>query len=234
MYSFFQNPHYAYRELVHRDVIQGRTYPGMTVSGEMLLFMVSRIFSIIENQDWSPAFSIVPRGITEEPVYIPAAPVETPVEEQPAIPLTLEEQRIALAEHIISELDMDIIDDSRVRITDEGVTISLSNIQFLADSTILPERERRELREIAPVLQAVPHRRLLITGHTALAGTPEGRMQISTERAQAVKDYLVYLGVRRDDEITVMGMGAQRPIADNSTVEGMAQNRRVEITILED
>jgi hypothetical protein len=48
MYSIFQNPHYAYRELLYQEIIQGRTSPGMTVSGDMLLYMLSRIFSRIE------------------------------------------------------------------------------------------------------------------------------------------------------------------------------------------
>jgi len=44
-YSMFKNPHYAYRELVYRDVIQGRADPGMAVSGEQLLFMVNRVLA---------------------------------------------------------------------------------------------------------------------------------------------------------------------------------------------
>ena len=45
MYSLFRNPHYAYRELVYLDIIQGRVDPEMTVSGDLLLFLVNRILS---------------------------------------------------------------------------------------------------------------------------------------------------------------------------------------------
>ena len=48
-YSLFKNPHYAYRELAYRDIIQGSMDPEMTVSGEMLLFLVSRVFSQTES-----------------------------------------------------------------------------------------------------------------------------------------------------------------------------------------
>jgi outer membrane protein OmpA-like peptidoglycan-associated protein len=64
-------------------------------------------------------------------------------------------------------------------------------------------------------------------------GTVEMQTQFSIERAQAVADYLVQLGARRREEITVQGYGASRPAADNATPRGQAQNRRVEITILE-
>lgn len=47
-YSLFKNPHYAYRELVYQEVIQGRTDPAMNVSGHMLVFMVNRILAGLE------------------------------------------------------------------------------------------------------------------------------------------------------------------------------------------
>jgi hypothetical protein len=47
-YSIFKNSHYAYRELVYKNIIQGRHTPTMPVSGERLLFFVNRIFSIQE------------------------------------------------------------------------------------------------------------------------------------------------------------------------------------------
>ena len=48
-YSMTKAPHYAYRELVYKSVIQGRHDPGMTVSGERLLFYVNRILAIQED-----------------------------------------------------------------------------------------------------------------------------------------------------------------------------------------
>jgi hypothetical protein len=51
-YTLFKNPHYAYRELVNIDVIQGRHAPGMTVSGERLLFYVNRVLA---SQEWAAA-----------------------------------------------------------------------------------------------------------------------------------------------------------------------------------
>jgi len=47
-YSMTKSPHYAYRELVYQDIIQGRADPEMAVSGERLLFMINRLLSRIE------------------------------------------------------------------------------------------------------------------------------------------------------------------------------------------
>jgi outer membrane protein OmpA-like peptidoglycan-associated protein len=72
-----------------------------------------------------------------------------------------------------------------------------------------------------------------VGGHTALAGTAEGRLEVSARRAQAVADFLVFLDSRRPDEIIVRGYGAERPLGDHGTAAGQALNRRVEITILD-
>jgi outer membrane protein OmpA-like peptidoglycan-associated protein len=73
----------------------------------------------------------------------------------------------------------------------------------------------------------------MVSGHTALAGTREGRMKLSVERANTVTDYLLSQNVRSADRVVIRGFGAERPISDNLTEEGMRRNRRVEITILE-
>jgi len=48
-YSLTKSPHYAYRELVYQDIIQGRADPAMTVSGEQLLFLINRFLSLQES-----------------------------------------------------------------------------------------------------------------------------------------------------------------------------------------
>ncbi|MFQ3547669.1 MAG: OmpA family protein [Termitinemataceae bacterium] len=138
---------------------------------------------------------------------------------------------------IAKEITRDIIDkgiaNTTVRVVPEGITISLENIQFEADSAILLPTEKAKLEQIAEILKRYPDRDILIGGHTALAGTAEGRAKLSQERAATVADYLIRLGARRSEQVIVRGFGAERPVADNSTEEGRQRNRRVEITILE-
>ena len=74
---------------------------------------------------------------------------------------------------------------------------------------------------------------MLITGHTALAGTESGRERLSLERARVTARALIELGARREDQIVIRGMGAREPVAGNDTEAGRRLNRRVEITLLE-
>jgi outer membrane protein OmpA-like peptidoglycan-associated protein len=152
--------------------------------------------------------------------------------------LTYVEEEEALArQRVAGEINARLkamhIEDTRAVAGSEGITISLFNINFQANSTRLEAQEQRKIQNIAEILKIIPGRKMLIAGHTALAGTREGQIQISTGRAQAVADYLIQLGARKPEEITVRGYGAERPVADNTTAEGLALNRRVEIIILE-
>jgi outer membrane protein OmpA-like peptidoglycan-associated protein len=127
----------------------------------------------------------------------------------------------------------DAIGDTTVRSDEEGVTISFEDIRFAPDSADLEPSETPKLEWLARVLADYPDRDVLVSGHTALAGTPEGRQRLSEERARAVVDWLIANGVRDRSELMYRGFGARRPVAGNDTEEERRRNRRVEITILE-
>jgi outer membrane protein OmpA-like peptidoglycan-associated protein len=212
LYALFPGPRYAFRELDYLKLIPGRRDPSLLVSGE-------RVLQILE----------MALHYTGEPS--PAAP-EPPKPEQSAGTAALAE-REQIAEVIRGELEQLEVQDTSVRVVETGVAISLNNIQFAPDSVNLIERERAKLREIAFILARYPEREILVGGHTAMAGTAEGRLQISKSRAQAVADFLVSLGSRRKESVIVHGYGAEQPLGDNATEEGQAINRRVEIIILD-
>ena len=134
---------------------------------------------------------------------------------------------------IIEEINRQEILDVTVREVDEGVSISLDNIGFYPDSAVMLPGELAKLSGIVEILMRYPERDIVVSGHTALAGTAEGRMNLSLERAKTVADYFLSENVRSADRIVIRGYGADSPVADNSTEEGMRRNRRVEITILE-
>ena len=140
-------------------------------------------------------------------------------------------------EQIISEIVDEInrleIPDISVKAVEEGVSISLDDIGFYPDSSVMLPGEQSKLDRIAEILLRYPDRDIAVSGHTALAGTIEGRMRLSVDRAKTVADYLLSKNVRSADRIVISGYGAEKPVADNSTPEGMRKNRRVEITILE-
>lgn len=124
------------------------------------------------------------------------------------------------------------LEDTEVTIDEKGITLRLENIRFRADSAVLLESEKEKLEKISEILKAYSENDLLISGYTARAGTEESCIALSKERASAVADFLVELGVKDPRYIFTQGFGSAFPIADNSTSEGMARNRRVEITIM--
>ncbi len=125
------------------------------------------------------------------------------------------------------------ISNVTVRQGEKGLTLSLEDIKFKPDSAELLESEKIKIEQIAQILKAYPNNDILIGGHTALAGTQEERQILSEERANAVADYLLNLGVRDHYHVFTQGFGATQPIAPNSTEAGKAKNRRVEIIILD-
>jgi len=106
----------------------------------------------------------------------------------------------------------------------------IPNLLFASSkSDILPEAER-SLDLVGGFLFRWPGLVLEIGGHTDSSGDPTANQRLSDARAQAVRDYLLAKYPTLDPElVTVKGYGPARPVADNTTPEGRAQNRRVEV-----
>ena len=122
--------------------------------------------------------------------------------------------------------------DMVVEETDVGLRLSVRNLQFYPDSSELLPSEKSRLDEIAKVLKLAQNQTFLVEGHSASTGNPTGEKNLSVERAKSIVDELVKRGIPAKQFI-YRGLGSEVPIADNSTSEGKALNRRVEITILE-
>nr|PZN61846.1 MAG: hypothetical protein DIU62_12980 [Pseudomonadota bacterium] len=93
-------------------------------------------------------------------------------------------------------------------------------------ATIKPESYPELDRMITFLLQTVPSATGVIEGHTDSSGSDEYNLRLSQRRAEAVMKYLVDGGVPAS-RLRAQGFGESQPVADNSTPEGRAQNRRV-------
>lgn len=122
-------------------------------------------------------------------------------------------------------------DDTNITETDKGLKLVMRNLHFKSDSAELLPGEEKRLDKIAQILKAAPDSQYLVEGHTADTGNPAGEQKLSEERAFAIAQALVKRGIKAEQFIC-KGLGARQPAADNSTREGKAANRRVEITIL--
>lgn len=106
-----------------------------------------------------------------------------------------------------------------------------SDLKFEPDSAELVSDSMEMLHELAATIN-IRRLKIEIVGHTAEVGNSGGQHSLSKKRAETVKDALVSMGVK-EKNLTTTGYGASKPIADNSTEEGRALNRRVEFLIRE-
>ena len=102
-------------------------------------------------------------------------------------------------------------------------------IHFGFNSAEILRGSETVLNQIAKVLQENPKLELIIEGHTDNIGGAQFNLELSRKRAEAVKRWLVDKAGISEVRLTTVGYGLTRPIADNSTEEGRAKNRRVEL-----
>ncbi|WP_184543864.1 OmpA family protein [Mucilaginibacter sp. FT3.2] len=114
----------------------------------------------------------------------------------------------------------------------EGILVKFdSGILFDTDKSALKPEAQANLQKLAVSLQNNPETNITIIGHTDNTGSDAHNMDLSVRRAESVKSYIVAGNVAAS-RLQTVGKGETEPIADNTTVAGRAQNRRVEITIV--
>jgi OmpA-OmpF porin, OOP family len=104
----------------------------------------------------------------------------------------------------------------------------LYGILFDTDSARIRPESLATLDEVTGMLTAEPAWQILIEGHTDASGAAAHNQTLSEQRAASVKDYLVGKGIAAA-RLSTAGFGASKPVADNATELGRAQNRRVEL-----
>ncbi|HET7437386.1 MAG TPA: OmpA family protein [Thermoanaerobaculia bacterium] len=106
--------------------------------------------------------------------------------------------------------------------------VRLYGINFDSDSDVLRSESKPTLDRVATVLKENASWTMTIEGHTDATATPEHNQDLSTRRANAVKQYLTTAGIDAA-RLTATGLGSSQPAATNDTALGRAANRRVEI-----
>jgi outer membrane protein OmpA-like peptidoglycan-associated protein len=125
----------------------------------------------------------------------------------------------------------DVQHDFKVQRATAGITFKLENIFFdLGKATLKPE-SKPSLDELFKILDKNDIY-IELGGHTDSIGSNESNQLLSQERVNSVKNYLLDKGVK-PDRITAVGYGETKPVVSNSTEEGRAKNRRVEVKIVD-
>jgi outer membrane protein OmpA-like peptidoglycan-associated protein len=117
--------------------------------------------------------------------------------------------------------------EMKKKLKDEG-RVQVYGILFDLDKAVIRSESRPVLDEMLEVLNAEPAWKLTIEGHTDASGSDAHNQTLSQQRADAVKAYLVADGIA-EDRLQTKGFGESKPVADNATELGRAQNRRVEL-----
>lgn len=118
--------------------------------------------------------------------------------------------------------------------TEQGLVTKLkSDILFDTGKAELKPEARDNLKQMAAIMKKYPENVLTVKGYTDNTGPMEVNEVLSEKRAKSVKEQLVASGLP-DPIIGTKGMGPSNPIADNSSLTGRKQNRRVEIEITVD
>ncbi|MCO7222880.1 OmpA family protein [Pleionea sp. CnH1-48] len=113
---------------------------------------------------------------------------------------------------------------------DETVRISLS-VKFATNSDQLVDSYEAEVKRVADFMRQYPDTTVVFEGHTDSMGRASYNQKLSERRAKAVADMLVANYNIDASRVSSKGVGESKPIADNGTAEGRAQNRRVEAVI---
>ena len=141
------------------------------------------------------------------------------------------ERKTADAEKRAKEAQDSLAKLAMVKQEERGMVITLSGSVLFASnkSELLPEAQTR-LDQVAAALLATKERSIVVEGYTDARGSETYNIDLSRRRAESVRGYIVSKGYDAD-LIKSNGLGKARPIADNASAEGRANNRRVEIVV---
>lgn len=160
---------------------------------------------------WNPQF---PDEATELGIHEKATAT---LGERPSGPQPMSEEEIERYRQILDSLN------------ERQVLAGTEGISFEPDSLQLTGEARQALEDLSEQLSSIDGT-IEIVGHTADIGPRESQLRLSQERAQAVLEHLVELGISAD-RLTATGAGGTRPLSDASDADAMRRNRRVEFII---
>jgi outer membrane protein OmpA-like peptidoglycan-associated protein len=124
--------------------------------------------------------------------------------------------------------------EAEVSMEGEKVKVVLPEaVLFTINSAELNKEYLPIMAKMATVLNKYPKTSILITGYTDATGSDDFNLGLSKKRAENAKTVLIQNKIN-SDRIFVWGLGSKNPVADNNTVEGRKQNRRVEYVIMYD
>ncbi|MCC5925506.1 MAG: OmpA family protein [Bacteroidetes bacterium] len=125
------------------------------------------------------------------------------------------------------------ISELEARPTDRGLVLTLGDVLFEFGKSSMRSGGMKSIDDLAAFLNEYPERKIMIEGFTDNVGSEAFNLELSRNRANAVKSELVSRGIS-GNRVDTIGYGFQFPVGNNATDAGRQQNRRVEIIISDD
>ena len=116
---------------------------------------------------------------------------------------------------------------------DAEESITFYDINFIKGKSVILAKSRGALKYIYELMNEHPSMEIMIEGHTDNVGDEGALIDLSLQRAQSIRDYLIHHGIAQE-RMQVTGKGATEPISRNNEEAGREKNRRVEITIIKE
>lgn len=111
------------------------------------------------------------------------------------------------------------------------VILRLRGMRYPVGKSKLGSENFPLLGKVVRALEAFPNATIAVEGHTDATGTEELNLRLSRERAEGVMAYLLSAGAAREGKVSAFGYGFAKPIAENKTSQGRAENRRIDVII---
>jgi outer membrane protein OmpA-like peptidoglycan-associated protein len=121
--------------------------------------------------------------------------------------------------------------EAEVVVSDGRLVVHLYKMSFASGSAQIQPEDFDTLTKVKRTLRVFPGNAAVIEGHTDSTGDSDFNFDLSQRRADAVRSYLLSNMSRDEGAISAVGYGPSRPVADNSSEEGRAMNRRIDVVI---
>ena len=158
------------------------------------------------------------------------AEAKTREAEQARLAARAEAEKAARAKAEADQLTKEL-SDLKAKQTERGIILTIGDVLFATGKADLSPDAMRSVDKLVEFLQKYTNRNVLIEGHTDSVGSDEFNLTLSQKRADSLKEALTGEGIA-GERITTVGYGKKYPVASNDTVAGKQQNRRVEVSIL--
>ncbi len=120
-----------------------------------------------------------------------------------------------------------------ITLTPKGQTIILDDLIFAQGKSVIDPKSYPGLDEVVQMMKENPKIEIQLEGHTDNVGSPKANLELSQQRVDAVKKYIVSKGIGKN-RIQTKAFGGSQPLGNEMTPEARVKNRRVEMRILKD